>query len=237
MKVFWASRRLLRANFASENVTWGSCKQLAAESLNGRIESASAADVIPEIHDESSRPVSSIAAHDATAASPHGCSFSSAQHLHNRDPSGTRHASAASQQLLHLWSAPYRSRTLFDRSIQPSQLYSRHWASSGLPSCIRGLSTETIQDRVSQANSILQVSQVNCRGTAYATQVAHVLKALQGRCACFCCKHNVAIGCHLHLQALPLLCSSLAMDVGTEFESERNAHSRACAVLPVSYTQ
>ena len=175
MKVLWASRRLLRAHPASKIVAWGSCKQIAGESLDGRLESGSAADTSCELQSESSRPVVSIAAHDAAAASPYGCSFSSAQHLHSRGFLGMRHKSAASQQLLHLWSAAHQSRTLFDKSIQPSQLYPRHWASSGLPPCIRGLSTETIQDRVSQANSILQVSQADYRGTACATQVTHVL--------------------------------------------------------------
>ena len=175
MKVLWASRRLLRADPASGIVAWGSCKQIAAESLNERLESDSKADKSRERHNESSRPVVSIAAHDATAASPHECSFSSAQQLNTRKLYGMRHRPAASQQLLHLWSAAHQSKTLFDKSIQPSHLYSRHWASSGLPPCIRGLSTETIQDRVSQANSILQVSKANCRGTACATQITHVL--------------------------------------------------------------
>ena len=158
MKVLWASKRLLRANPASGILAWGSCKQLAAEGLHGGLESASAAEAISEQRDASGRAVVDTAAHDASAASSHGRSFSSAQHLHSRGLSGTWHKSAASQQLRHLWSAAHQSSTLFDNSVQPSHVRSQHWASSGLPPCIRGLSTETIQDRVSQANSILQVS-------------------------------------------------------------------------------
>ena len=84
-----------------------------------------------------------------------------------------RHESAASQQMRHFWSADHRSRTLFDKSIQPSHLCTHNWASSGLPPCIRGLSTETVQDRVSQANSILQVSHLYhmLKHTAYTTRV------------------------------------------------------------------
>ena len=190
MKVLWASRRLLRANTASGILAWGPCKQLAAEGLNGRLESASAAEAISEQHDESSRAVVDTAAHDASAASSHGCSFSSAQHLHSRDLPGMRHRSAASQQLRHLWSAAHQSRTLFDNSVKSSHLHSQHWASSGLPPCIRGLSTETIQDRVSQANSILQVS-----------HICHMLK--NSLChTCLSCVMSVAgAPCLLLLQA------------------------------------
>ena len=160
MKVLWASRRLLRADPASGIIAWGSCSQLAAKSLDSTLKLESAAEIIPERHDESSKAIVDTAPHDATAAFPHGCLSSSAQHYHNRGLSGVRQNSAASQQLRHLWSAHLRSKTPSDMSIQPAHLCSQNWATSGLPPCIRGLSTETIQDRVSQANSILQVSHI-----------------------------------------------------------------------------